>query len=617
MPLAIEDYALIGNLHTAALVGRDGSIDWLCLPRFDSPACFAALVGKPENGRWLLQPDCDITEVKRRYRDDTLILETEFTTEAGRVTVSDFMPVPADERRVDLFRIVTGRQGKVPMRMEAVFRFGYGDIVPWVTKSNGGIHAIAGPDAVFLHSPTETHGENDRTLASFEVSEGQSLPFMLSWTRSHQPEPGRLDPYQALQQTETWWTGWIGRCTYTGPWRHHVVRSLCALKALTYEPTGGIVAAPTTSLPERIGGIRNWDYRLCWLRDATFTLYALLQSGFDAEAAAWREWLLRAIAGKPDQLQIMYSIVGERDLHEREIPWLDGYKGSKPVLIGNDAHTQLQLDVYGEVMDVFHGARKHQVQSEKNAWEVQKVLLDFLESNWRRKDFGIWEVRARTRNFTHSKVMAWVAADRAVKAIEQFGLDGPVERWRALAATIHDDVCAQGFNPEIGSFVQHYGGEELDAALLMIPLVGFLPPQDRRVKGTVAAIERELVHDGLVRRYSSETGIDGLPPGEGAFLACTFWLADNYAMLGRWSDAENLFRHLLSLTNDVGLLAEQYDPIACCQLGNFPQAFSHVALIGTAYNLASRSRASASRRSAEVAAKEEEDTGDNPPADAG
>jgi len=604
MPLRIEDYALIGNTYTAALVGRDGSIDWLCMPRFDSGACFAGLLGGPEQGRWLLAPEAlaqrptsagestvggesKARAVRRSYRRDTLILETEFELEDGaRAAVIDFMPILDLEDRVDLVRIVEGRRGTVPMRMEAAFRFDYGRIVPWVRRRDYGLSAIAGPDAIELRTPVEMHGENFTTVANFSVGEGERIPFTLTWYPSHRPEPDERSATQMLDETETSWREWSALCTVTGPWREQVMRSLITLKALTYSPTGGIVAAPTTSLPEKIGGVRNWDYRYCWLRDATFTLYSLLTSGYTEEAIAWGEWLLRAVAGSPQELQIMYGLAGERRLTELELPWLPGYERSAPVRAGNAAHDQFQLDVYGEVMDVLHVARRHSVNFRDDAWPMQQVLMEFLESHWDQPDEGLWEVRGPRRHFTHSKVMAWVAADRAVKAVERHGLEGPVERWRSLRAAIHADVCRHGFNPERNAFVQYYGGSALDASLLMMPLVGFLPVNDPRVAGTVDAIQRELMRDGFVMRYISEEGcVDGLPPGEGVFLPCTFWLADNLAMMGRYEEARRIFVRLLGVCNDVGLLSEEYDPDLKRQLGNFPQAFTHVFLINTAHNL--------------------------------
>jgi GH15 family glucan-1,4-alpha-glucosidase len=583
MPLRIEDYALIGDCQTAALVGRDGSMDWLCFPRFDSGACFAALLGTPEHGRWLLAPGAEVRAVRRRYRPGTLVLETEYEVEGGAVTVVDCMPprthVP------DVLRVVVGTRGRVPMRMQLVIRLDYGSIVPWVRRMDGGIRAIAGPDTILLRTPVPLHGENLTTVAEFSVAEGQRIPFELTWHPSHEPMPAALDAEAAMSHTEAWWTEWSSRCTYRGPWRDAVVRSLVTLKAMTYAPTGGIVAAATTSLPEQLGGVRNWDYRFCWIRDATFTLYALMMGGYVEEARAWREWLLRAVAGAPPQIQIMYGLAGERRLTELELPWLPGYEGAGPVRIGNAAYGQRQLDIFGEVMDALHVARREGLPPDENAWRVQRELLRYLGTIWAEPDEGIWEVRGPRRHFTHSKMMAWVALDRAVKGIEQLGLDGPAAPWRELRDTIHAQVCRLGFDPGRNTFVQYYGGRELDASLLMMPLVGFLPPSDPRVRGTVEAIERELLRDGFVLRYPTTPEVDGLPPGEGAFLACTFWLADNYALLGRRADARQCFERLLALRNDVGLLSEQYDPEAKRLTGNFPQAFSHVSLINTACNL--------------------------------
>ncbi len=584
MPLPIEDYALIGNTRTAALVGRDGSIDWLCLPRFDSQACFAALLGEPGHGRWLLAPASGAVQAHRRYRGDTLILETEFQTGAGCVRVIDCMPV--EQAQCHLVRIVEGLAGEVAMQMELIIRFEYGSVVPWVRRSDEKLIATAGPDSLEFRSSVEMKGVDMTTRSDFVVRRGDRIVFVLGHRASHQPELAPADPEAALASTEKWWREWAGACTYSGPHREHVVRSLVTLKALSYSPTGGIVAAPTTSLPERIGGVRNWDYRYCWLRDATFTLYALLYAGYRDEAAAWREWLLRAVAGRPQDMQILYGISGERRLTELEIDWLPGYEGSKPVRIGNAAATQYQLDVYGEVMDTFHLARVAGLPREAHAWEVQKVLLDFLESNWQGADEGIWEIRGPRRQFTHSKVMAWVAFDRAVKAVERFGLESDRDRWQRLRAEIHATVCSEGFDAGRNAFVQHFGSKDLDASLLLIPLVGFLPPGDPRVRGTLEAIRSELAVEGLVRRYSTSSRVDGLPPGEGVFLPCSFWLADNLAMAGRKAEAETLFDRLLSLCNDVGLVSEEYDPRSRRMLGNFPQAMTHVALVNTARNLA-------------------------------
>ena len=594
--LRIEDYALVGNTHSCALVGRDGSIDWLCLPHFDSPACFAALLGTVDNGRWLIAPHVEDCRVRRRYRGDTLVLETEFETADGTVALIDCMPCPDDEDRMDLIRIVEGRRGRVPMRMDLVLRFDYGLIKPWVRRREEGISAIAGPDAIRVAAPVDMHGEDFHTLSSFAVEEGDLVPFTLTWHRSHRPPPPALDWRAAVEDTERIFRDWAAKTTYAGPHREAVVRSLLTLKALTFAPTGGMVAAPTTSLPEKIGGVRNWDYRFCWLRDATLTLYALLSSGYTEEAKAWRHWLLRAVAGDPSQIQILYGLAGERRVPEFEIPWLCGYQDSRPVRVGNAAHGQLQLDVYGEVMDAFAATRRFGIEASDDSWRVQKVMLQFLEHNWDRPDEGIWEVRGGGRHFVHSKVMAWVAFDRAIKAVEQYRLDGAVDRWRMLRDRIHADVCAKGYDSERGSFVQAYGSQDLDAALLMIPLTGFLPPEDPRVQGTVAAIERELMADGLLLRYRTKADIDGLPPGEGTFLACSFWLVDAFALMGRHDDAERLFEHLLSLRNDVGLLAEEYDPHAGRQLGNFPQAFSHIGLINSAHALSPEREAAPARR---------------------
>ncbi|MEO8310085.1 MAG: glycoside hydrolase family 15 protein [Caldimonas sp.] len=578
-PQPIEHYALIGDCQTAALVGRDGSIDWLCLPRFDSPACFAALLGAPEHGRWQIAPVAAAT-VTRRYRDGTLVLETDFETADGAVRIIDCMPFEND--RWDVVRIVEGLRGRVPMRMELVVRFDYGGIVPWVRHGDDGVLAVAGPDAVHLHSPVPTHGEDMRTVATFEVAAGERLPFVLDYWPSHEEPRPRIDAEAALVETERLWSQWSSRCNAPDRWRPIVVRSLITLKALTFSQSGGIVAAPTTSLPEMPGGVRNWDYRYCWVRDATFTLNALLLAGYTEEAVAWRAWLLRAVAGSPADLQILYSVTGERRLHEFELPWLPGYGGARPVRIGNAASTQFQLDVYGEVMDTLHLARAAGIPAEPHAWQIQLALLEFLARCWRDPDEGIWEVRGPRRHFVHSKVMAWVAFDRGIKDAEAFGLDGPVDDWKRSRDEIHAQVCALGFDARRNTFVQHYGSAELDASLLLVTLVGFLPPDDPRVRGTIAAIERELVVDGLVMRYATESGVDHLPPGEGAFLACTFWLADALAVTGRQAEAESLFEALVARCNDVGLLAEELDPRTGGMLGNFPQALTHMALVNTA-----------------------------------
>jgi len=520
----IEDYALIGDCETAALVSRGGSIDWLCFPRFDSHACFAALLGTPEHGRWLLAPAGPVTAVRRWYRGDTAVLETELTTADGVVSLLDFMPIRSG--LPDLVRIVVGRRGRVAMRMELVIRFDYGSVVPWVRRVPGGISAVAGPDGLLLRTPVPLRGEDFRTVADFDVAEGEEIGFDLTWFPSHQEARQELDPHEALRDTETWWTEWAAQCTVTGPWRDAVMRSLITLKALTYRPTGAIVAAPTTSLPERFGGMRNWDYRYCWLRDATFTLLALMSAGYTDEAAAWRDWLVRAVAGRPEQIHIMYGIGGERRLTELELAWLPGFEASSPVRIGNAAHAQFQLDVFGEVLDATHQGWKRGVPHDDNAWRIDTALVNFLESAWREPDEGIWEVRGPRRHFTHSKMMAWVAMDRAVKGIEQFGLEGPVDRWRAIRDAIHQEVCARGYDATQKAFVQFYGSPLLDASLLMMPLVGFLPVSDPRVRGTIEAIERHLARDGFVSRYQTTPEVDGLPSGEASFLLCSFWLVD-------------------------------------------------------------------------------------------
>ena len=579
----IEDYALIGDLETAALVSRGGSVDWLCWPRFDSGACFASLLGSSEHGRWLIAPEDPAPRVTRRYRADTLILETDLETQDGAATLIDFMPLRGTAS--DLVRIVAGRRGRVSMRTELVIRFDYGANVPWVTRlENGMLQAVAGPDLVLLQTDVPLRGKGLSTIGEFTVSEGQSLSFSLCYCPSHLRRPEPVEPFEALEESERFWRDWCSTCSYSGEWREAFMRSLITLKALTYAPTGGLVAAPTTSLPEWIGGSRNWDYRFCWLRDATLTLLALMDAGYKEEARAWREWLLRAIAGSPSQIQIMYGIAGERRLPEWEIGWLPGYHDSRPVRVGNAAAPQLQIDVFGEVMDALHQARHGGLQVGPEAWAMQQALIEHLETVWEEPDEGIWEVRGGRQQFTHSKVMAWVALDRTIRSAEQFGLPGPLRRWRRLRAQIHRDVCERGFNPEVGAFVQSYGSDVLDASLLLLPLVGFLPAHDPRVSGTVDAIRRDLMLDGFVRRYHTQETRDGLPPGEGAFLACSFWLADNLLLQGRIGKARELFERLLAIRNDVGLLAEEYDPVEARQLGNFPQAFSHLALVGTALN---------------------------------
>ena len=594
MALRIEDYALIGDCQTAALVGNDGSVDWLCLPRFDSAACFAALLGEPKNGRWVVAPRGEVRAVRRRYVGPTLVLETEFETDEGKAAVIDFMPVRGEAP--DVVRVVEGRGGRVPMRSELVLRFDYGSVVPWVQRFDHGIHAIAGPSAVLLQTPVPLRGEDMTTVGEFTVSEGERVPFVLTWYESHRQPPKAVDAGEALRDTLAWWEEWSGRCTFDGPRRDLVLRSLITLKALTYMPSGGIVAAPTTSLPEEFGGVRNWDYRFCWLRDATLTLLALVNCGYIDEAKAWQQWLLRAVAGDPSQLQILYGICGERRLKESEIAWLRGYGNSKPVLVGNAAHEQFQLDVYGEVADALHMARKAGVDPGGPAWNLEKALVGFVEKAWDEPDEGIWEVRGPRRHFTHSKVMAWVALDRAIKSAEQFGLEAPIGRWKELRQQVHDRVCHSGFNKSLNSFVQSFRSKLLDASLLMIPLVGFLPPDDPRVRGTVAAVEQNLMRDGFVYRYDSGKVNDGLPAGEAAFLPCSFWLADNYVQLGEREKAEELFDRLAGLCNDVGLLSEEYDPTRRRMAGNFPQAFSHLALIGTALNLARPAQGPAHQR---------------------
>jgi GH15 family glucan-1,4-alpha-glucosidase len=583
MASRIEDYALIGDCETAALVARDGSIDWLCLPRFDSPACFAALLGTPDHGRWQIAPASRTRLIRRRYRGDTLVLETEYETDDGVVALIDCMPQRPGAPM--LVRVVEGRRGRVRMQMDLAIRFDYGTRIPWVRRTEDGLRAVCGPDALRIRTPVDLTGRDMRTSAAFTVGEGERMPFVAAWYHSHEPEPPPIDPMLAVEETERFWRTWCQGCDYRGEWRDAIVRSLVTLKALTYAPTGGLVAAVTTSLPEQLGGVRNWDYRFCWLRDATFALYALMTGGFVDEARAWREWLLRAVAGAPAQAQIMYGLAGERRLSEIELPELPGYEGATPVRIGNAAHAQFQLDVYGEVLDALHVARRAGLAADEDAWRVERELVKFVESHWDRPDEGIWEVRGPRRHFTHSKVMAWVALDRAVKAVERFGLPGELAQWRQCRDDIHAEACARGFDPELGSFVQSYDSKLLDASLLMIPLVGFLRAHDPRVLGTVKAIEERLVEDGFVRRYETVPDVDGLPPGEGAFLACTFWLADNLALQHRHTEARDIFERLLGLRNDVGLLSEEYDVHAKRLVGNFPQAFSHVGLINTARNL--------------------------------
>ncbi|HML14532.1 MAG TPA: glycoside hydrolase family 15 protein [Xanthobacteraceae bacterium] len=589
MSSRIEDYALIGDCETAALVSREGSIDWLCWPRFDADACFASLLGTPEHGRWQIAPRERPLRITRRYRPKTLILETRFETADGAALLIDFMPLRG--RNSNVVRLVTGEHGRVVMFMELILRFGYGAIVPWVTRLDDQmLRAIAGPDMVVLRTPISFRGEDMTTVGEFEAIAGETTPFMLTYGASHLPPPAAPDPEAALAQTEAFWTEWVDKGDTVGEWSDAVVRSLITLKALTYAPTGAIVAAPTTSLPEALGGERNWDYRFCWVRDATRTLIALMDAGYYDEAQAWREWLLRAAAGSPEQMQIMYGVAGERRLMEWEVPWLPGYEGARPVRVGNDAHRQLQLDVYGEMMDAIQQARQHSLTPTVSGWELQIALLQHLEEAWRQPDESIWEVRSGARHFTFSKVMCWVAFDRAIRAVEMQRLEGPVGRWRELRSEIHDEVCRRGFDPTLGRFVQSYDSQELDASLLLIPLVGFLPIDDPRVAGTIAAIEKHLFVDGYVQRYDTCKSEDGLPPGEGAFLACSFWLVDAYALQGRLAEARRLFERLLAVRNDLGLLSEEYDPKDGRQIGNFPQAFSHVALVISAFNLSRADR---------------------------
>ena len=581
----IEDYALIGDCHTAALVGRNGSIDWLCLPRFDSPACFAALLGTEDNGRWQIAPRGNIRNVQRKYRPGTLILETDFETDDGAATLIDFMP-PRTTHPV-LIRIVKGRQGKVPMATQLTIRFDYGSNVPWVQRTLMGLKAIAGPDALYLDTDVELHGENLHTVGDFEISVGQTKCFALQWQPSHSERRESPDTDCTCDATQRFWEQWSARCSYQGPHQELVLRSLITLKALTYAPTGGMAAAPTTSLPEFIGGVRNWDYRFCWVRDATFSLYALMLGGFKAEAIAWQEWLLRAVAGSPSEMNIVYGLSGERRLTEMELPHLSGYENSKPVRIGNAAWNQFQLDVFGEMCDTLHAARRFgvQFQDEQYVWAVECKLAEYLETHWRDPDEGIWEVRGPRRHFVHSKVMAWVAFDRMIKTIEQFKTDGLIDRWQNIREEIHREVCQRGFDQKQNSFVQSYDSDELDASLLMLPLVGFLPPGDSRVQGTLAAVQSQLGVDGFVARYRVDSTLGKLPPGQGVFLPCSFWMADNLAVMGRRDEVQQLFERLAGLANDVGLLSEEYDPQAKRFLGNFPQALTHVALVNSAFNL--------------------------------
>jgi GH15 family glucan-1,4-alpha-glucosidase len=599
MALRIEDYALIGDTQTAALVGRDGSIDWLCLPRFDSPACFAALLGDESHGRWLLAPAGDVRRTERRYRQGTLVLETDFHTDGGVLQIVDSMPIR--DEAPDVVRVARCLEGRVAVKMELILRFDFGRTVPWVRRAaDGGMTATAGPDAVHLIPGRPVHGRDLTTIAEFELDAGDEVSFVLTWYPSHEREPAPVDGIAATADTTAWWEEWSSRSNVDGRHRSLVQRSLITLKALTYAPTGGIVAAPTTSLPEQIGGVRNWDYRFCWVRDATLVLQSLMHAGYVDEAAAWRDWLLRAVAGSPSEMQIMYGPAGERRLTELELDWLPGYEGSAPVRIGNAASQQFQLDVYGELMDALMQARAGGMEPEHAAWRLQVALMDYLEGAWEEPDEGIWEVRGDRRHFVHSKVMAWVAFDRAVRTIESHGQEGPVDRWRAHREELHREICERGFHAERNTFTQSYGSRGLDAATLLIPAVGFLPADDERVIGTVEAVQRELCRDGFVLRYDTSESDDGLPPGEGAFLPCSFWLADALCLIGRHEEASEMFDRLTGLANDVGLLAEEYDARLQRQVGNFPQAFTHVGLVNTAMNL-DRASAAPARDRAEKA----------------
>ena len=584
MSTPLEDYAIIGDCETVALVSRRGSIDWLCWPRFDSGACFAGLLGTAEHGRWLVEAVDADAQVTRRYRPNTLILETTIETRSGTAIVIDFMPLRG--RNSDVVRLVRGDRGSVEMRTELVLRFDYGSTVPWVSRlPDGTFRAIAGPDMVVMHTPVALHGENLTTVGTFHVEAGSTVPLVLTHGPSHLPPPDPIDVEASLAETEDFWVDWAARNQTRGEWSDAVTRSLITLKALTYAPTGGMVAAPTTSLPEKLGGVRNWDYRFCWLRDATLTLLALMNAGYYDEAQAWRDWLLRAAAGSPSQLQIMYGLAGERRLSEYEVPWLPGYEQSTPVRIGNAAHGQLQLDVYGEVVDTLFQGKRGGLETRPADWNFLRAILEHLEQVWSRPDKGVWETRGDPQHFTFSKIMSWVALDRGIRAIEGNKVEGPVARWREVRQRIHAEVCARGFNSELGSFVQSYDSKNLDASLLLIPTTGFLPADDPRIRGTIEAVERHLFVDGFVRRYDTHTTDDGLPPGEGAFLACSFWLVDALRLSGREADARQLFERLLGLRNDVGLLSEQYDTETKRLVGNFPQAFSHIALVNSAHNL--------------------------------
>ncbi len=591
----IEDYALIGDCETGALVGRDGSIDWLCFPRFDSDSCFGRLLGDEKNGRWSLCPVDRYTN-ERRYLPGTLILETVFATEAGRARLVDFMPPKTGASKV--VRIVEGLEGSVEMGSELVARFDYGVTVPWVSRlEDGAVSLVAGASMLVLRTEVPLHGKSMKTVGAFAVKPGQRAAFVLSYQASYEDPASPDDPWVLLDRTKSFWRDWSSRCEEAGPYSDQVLRSLITLKALTFGPSGGIVAAATTSLPEQIGGSRNWDYRFCWIRDATLTLMALMGAGYYEEARAWRDWLIRAVAGSPNQLQIMYAVTGERRLTEWEVPWLSGYENAKPVRIGNAAHTQRQLDVFGELLDALYQARRGGLPENKRAWAIQCALLDHLKEIWKEPDEGIWEMRGGAKHFTYSKIMAWVAFDRAIKSADEFEMDGPVDDWKVQRAAIQEDVCRRGYDEQRKTFVQVYGESQLDASLLLIPAVGFLPPEDPRVISTIEAIERELVNDGFVQRYDTKATKDGLPPGEGMFLACSFWLADAYHMIGRDAEAKALFERLLALRNDLGLLSEKYDIERSRLVGNFPQAFSHIALVNTAHNLTHREKPSELRGS--------------------
>ena len=585
LPLPIEDYALIGDCLSGALVGRNGSIDWLCWPRFDSDACFAALLGTSQHGRWLIAPREAVEATRRTYRGDTMILETQFDTAEGTVALVDFMPM--GRATSSIVRRIEGRRGRVAMRMQLALRFDYGASTPWVTRLEGafGILAVCGPNSATLYTRAALQGEDRCTVAEFTLAEGETMDFVLAWGASHLPPPAFFEPGEALKKTESFWAGWAARCKYKGAWHKQVLRSLLTLKALTYLPTGGIVAALTTSLPEQLGGARNWDYRFCWLRDSTLTLIALMEGGYYEEAQAWRDWLHRTVAGNPDQLQIMYGIGGERRLSEWQASWLPGYQGASPVRIGNAASEQLQLDIYGELVGALHLARKNGLEEPTSAWSMQVMFIDHFLTFWDQPDDGIWEVRGGRRQFTHSKVMAWVALDRTIRDAETYHYAAPLERWKAIREAMHAEICEKGFDAARNTFTQSFGKPDLDASLLLLPVVGFLPIDDPRIVGTIKAVEEDLLVDGFVLRYRTEKGADGLPPGEGAFLPCSFWLVDVYTLQGRDAEARAMFERLLSLGNDLGLLSEEYEPRAKRQVGNFPQAFSHLALIGSALNL--------------------------------